>query len=323
MDVLVLGGTSFVGRAIVEDLVARGHAPTLFSRGVTNPDLFPALPRRAGDRASGDYGSLADGAWDAVVDVSGYVPRHVGQALDAVGDRVGRYLFISTVSVYDVPRCPESGLDEGSPLLAEVRDTEDAGGPAYGGLKVACERDLAGRLGDRLTVVRPGIVAGPWDSTDRFTWWARRAAAGGRVAVPGRLDQPVQVVDSRDLARLVTVLLEDDRAVTVNAVGPADPVTLGGLVETCAEAAGAAVELVPVAPVLRERGFPLVLDDPAWDRMFRASSAAARALGLPATPLARTAADTQAWDAARGAPPIERGFVGDQEASALAGNPGA
>lgn len=320
MDVLVLGGTSFVGRAIVEDLLARGHTPSLFTRGVTNPDLYPDLTRLRGDRGTGDYASLQGGRWDAVLDVSGYVPRHVGQALDAIED-ARRYLLVSTVSVYDIAHAPAEGLDEDGPLLAPVRDTEDSGGPAYGGLKVACEQDLRARLGDRATVVRPGIVAGPHDPTDRFTWWARRGSQGGRVAVPGRLEQPVQVVDARDLARLCTLLLERDTTGTFNAVGPADAVTLGELVSTCAVAAGTVVELVPVAPVApvaRERGFPLVLDDPADDRLFRVSAAAARGLGLPATPLVVTAADTQAWDRERGAPPIERGFTGSQEDEALA-----
>jgi 2'-hydroxyisoflavone reductase len=225
--------------------------------------------------------------------------------------------------VYDGPRCPESGLDEESPRLAPVRDTEDRSPRFYGGLKVACEDDVVARLGPRATVVRPGIVAGPHDTTDRFTYWARRAAAGGRVAVPGRLDQPVQVVDSRDLARLCTVLLEDDRTGVFNAVGPAEPVTLAGLVAAGAAVTGVSAEPVAVAPAVREPGFPLVLDDPEDDRHFRASAQAARSAGMPATPLTRTAADTWAWDRDRGAPPIERGFTPEQEAEALAQIPGA
>ena len=317
MDVLVLGGTSFVGRAVVAELLARGHAPTLFSRGITNPDLFPEAARRVGDRDAGDYASLADGSWDAVVDVSAYHPRHVNEAMSAVSG--GRYLFVSTVSVYDLARAPEDGLDETAPLLAEVRDTEEVTGATYGGLKVACEVDVLTRLGDRATVVRPGIVAGPHDTTDRFTYWARRAAQGGRVAVPGRLEQPVQVVDSRDLARLCVQLLDDDRPGTFNAVGPAVPVSLGELVTTCAAAAGTTVELVSVPTPAQEPGFPLCLGDPAGDRMFRASAAAARAVGLTATPLLQTARDTADWDRDRGAPAIARGFTAEQEAAALAG----
>ncbi len=315
MDVLVLGGTSFVGRAIVADLLGRGHTPTLFTRGRTNPDVFPEAARRPGDREAGDYTSLDGGRWDAVVDVSGYVPRHVAQAMAAVGESVGRYLFVSTVSVFDLARAPDSGLDEEAPRLPEVRDSEEVS-QHYGGLKVACENDVVGRLGPRATVVRPGIVAGPHDTTDRFTYWARRGAAGGRVAVPGRLQQPVQVVDARDLGRLCTLLLEDDRTGAFNAVGPAEPVTVRGLVEACAAAAGTSVELREVAAV--EAGFPLLLEDPSYDRMFRVSAAAARTAGMPATPLIRTAADTQAWDRDRGEPPIARAFTPEQEEQALA-----
>lgn len=238
MKLLVLGGTSFVGRAIVEDALAAGHTVTLFSRGKTGTDLFPDVERRTGDRDAGDYASLADGEWDALVDVSGYLPRHVTQAADAVGDRIGGYLFISTGSVYDRTQAGD-GMTEDTARLQPERGTEEINGETYGPLKVACEDDVLSRYGDRATIVRPGIVAGPHDPTDRFTYWVRRAAAGGRVALPGRPDQPVQVVDSRDLARLVVALLEADRSGIYNAVGPADPVTLGELARY-AEARGRA-----------------------------------------------------------------------------------
>jgi 2'-hydroxyisoflavone reductase len=290
MDVLVLGGTSFVGRWIVEDLLERGHTPTLFTRGVTGADLFPGTARRTGDRETGDYASLEGSSWDAVVDVSAYVPRHVAQAADAV--KAGRYLFISTGSVYDRLAAGD-GISEESPRLAPYRDSEVVDGDTYGPLKVACEDDVLSRFGDRATVVRPGIVAGPHDPTERFTYWTRQS---GTVEVPGRLDQPVQVVDARDLARLVTVLLEKDLPGTYNAVGPQPPLTLGELVRVCG-----ATELVekPAVP-----GFPLVLPDETWDVMFRRSAAKALEVGMPATPLEVTAADTRAWDVARGLPEI-------------------
>ena len=303
MRVLVLGGTAFVGRAIVDDLVARGHEPTLFTRGVTGSDLFPDLPRLTGDRDTGTYGELGD--WDAVVDVSAYVPRHVAQAGDALGT-VGRYLFISTGSVYDREAAGD-GITEDSPRLEPVRDTEVIDGETYGRLKVACEDDVWSRYGDRATVVRPGIVAGPHDVTDRFTYWVRRGTRPGPVAVPGRLDQPVQVVDSRDLARLCVLLLEQDRPGVFNAVGPTPPVTLEELVRACGNED--LVEL-PAQP-----GFPLVLPDPSWDVMFRRSPARAIEVGMPTTPLAQTAADTRAWDESRG--PLSVGFTEEQEAEAL------
>lgn len=296
MNVLVLGGTSFVGRAIVDDLLARAHAPTLFSRGVSGPDLFPGVPRLIGDREAGDYSSLEGTSWDAVVDVSGYVPRHVAQAADAV--TTSRYLFISTGSVYDRTQAGD-GMTEDTPRLAPHRASEVIDNDTYGPLKVACEDDVLSRFGDAATIVRPGIVAGPYDPTDRFTYWARTAPKGGRLELPGRPDQPVQVVDSRDLARLVVLLLEQDKPGIFNAVGPSPAVTLEELVRACA--AGADLELVPVEAV---PGFPLVLPDPTWDVMFRRSAAAAHAVGMPTTPLAQTAADTRVWDSGRGEPAI-------------------
>jgi 2'-hydroxyisoflavone reductase len=291
MDVLVLGGTSFVGRWIVQDLLDRGHTPTLFSRGQTGADLFPGTARAVGDRAAGDYASIAGTSWDAVVDVSGYVPRHVQEASAAL--TTSRYLFISTGSVYDHTAATADGMTEDSPRLPPYRESEVVDGDTYGPLKVACEDDVRSLHGDRATIVRPGIVAGPYDPTERFTYWTR---ASGTVEVPGRLDQPVQVVDARDLARLVVLLLEKDRPGTFNAVGPQPPVTLGELVKVCG-----ADEVVPVA---ERPGFPLVLPDPSWDVMFRRSAAAALATGMPTTPLAATAADTRAWDLARGEPEI-------------------
>lgn len=315
MDILVLGGTSFVGRAIVEELLTRSHDVTLFSRGRTGADLFPSAQRRTGDRESGDYAALAGGSWDAVVDVSAYVPRHVAQAAQALAGRLGRSLLFSTGSVYDLAAAPEV-ITEDAPRVAPVRNSEEVTGETYGGLKVACEDDVLATYGDRATIVRPGIVAGPHDHTERFTWWVRRAARGGRMALAGRAEQPVQVVDAADLARLVRALLEDDRPGTYNAVGPAEPVTLAGLVETCAAAAGGSVELVPVDPT--DPPLPLVLPDPSWDVLFRRSSEAARAVGLTATPLEQTAREVLAYDRGRGEPPLPVGLSPEQEASLLA-----
>ncbi len=313
MNVLVLGGTAFVGRAIVDELIARGHGVALFGRGRTGADLFPGVERVLGNRETGDYAALAGRTFDAVVDVSGYVPRHVQQAADALQGRGGRYLFISTGSVYDRSRAGEQ-VTEATPRLAPERDTEQITGDTYGPLKVACEDDVLARH-DAATIVRPGIVAGPFDPTDRFTWWVRRAARGGRLALPGRPDQPAQVVDSRDLARLVAQLLEDDRGGTFNAVGPAEPVTLQQLAQACARAAGTEVEVVPVPEVT---GFPLVLPDATWDVMFGRSRVAAEAAGLTSTPLETTAADVLAWDRDRGEPELSVGFTPEQEAEALA-----
>ncbi len=314
MRILVLGGTAFVGRAIVEDALRSGAEVTLFGRGRTGTDLFPGVPRLAGDRDSGDYTALRDGRWDAVVNVSGYVPRHVGQAMDALGDRAGRYLFISSHAVYQ-HTATDPDPTEAAPRRAPLRDTEVLAGDNYGRLKVACEDDVMARYGDRATIVRLGKVAGPHDTQDGLTYWVRQASHGGPVAVPTDPAQPVQVIDSRDLARLVVQLLADDRPGAFHAVGPAEPVTLGGLIEICAQVAGTEVEIVPVPPETALPFFPLVR--PYWPSQQR-SPAKARAAGMPATPLPVTAADVLAWDRQRGEPPLDRGFTPEQEQAVLA-----
>jgi 2'-hydroxyisoflavone reductase len=320
MRILVLGGTSFVGRAIVEDALRTGAEVSLFGRGKTGTDLFPGLTRLIGDRDTGNYRALRDGRWDAVVDVSGYIPRHVGQAMDALGDRAGRYLFISSHAVYQ-----QTGIAPGStedtprrrPIRA-IQDTGDLDDRTYGPSKVACEDDVVARYGSRATIVRPGKVAGPHDPQNGLTYWVRRAARGGRVALPGDPKQPVQIIDCRDLARLVVQLLTDDRPGAFHAVGPAEPVTLGCLIQTCARVAGTQVEIVPLPPDQAPALFPLVRLDPAtWPSQQR-SPARARAAGLPATPLERTAADVLAWDRDRGEPPLTRGFSPSEEQALLA-----
>lgn len=306
MRVLVIGGTSFIGRAIVGHALLGGDEVTIFNRGKTGAELFEGVERRTGDRTTGDYGSLAGGEWDAVVDVSGYVPRHVREALGAVDGRAGRYLFISTVSVYS----PASQVDpdEDSPRLAPEWATEEVGDGTYGSLKVACEDELLDRRGPLATIVRPGIVAGPYDPTDRFTWWVRRVGGGGTVPIAGRPEQPVQVIDVDDLAALVLLLVRGDIAGTFNAVGPAEPASIATLAAACAAASGTGLEVVSVPDGPTP---PLVLGDPSWDGVFRRSAARARALGLPATPLVDTASKVLDWDRSRGLPPLAVGPPAD------------
>ena len=310
MDVLVLGGTSFVGRGIVADLVERGHTPTLFNRGRTGAELFPGVERLVGDRETGDYAALSGRQWDAVVDTCAYVPREAAQAVAALGDRSGRYLFISSGLVYDLAAAAADGITETSARLPPYRASEDVDDETYGRLKVACEDDLLAHFGDRVTFVRPGWVVGPNDPNDRLTYWVRRAARDGRVVVPGRLDRPMQVVDVRDLARLVVLLLEQDLPGVYNCVGPAQPLTLRELIWACG-----GVELVEVPD--DGLAFPLLLPDASWDVMFSISSVAARAAGMPQTPLAQTAADTLAWDRERGEPPLRTGPTEEQERALL------
>jgi 2'-hydroxyisoflavone reductase len=308
MRILVLGGTSFVGRHIVEAALAKGHEVTLFNRGKTNPGLFDGVEQRHGDRKEGDYASLASGEWDALVDVNAYYPRAVQEAAAAVDGRVSRYLFISTCSVYNNPGDGPVGEDH---ELATVEDpaTEEVTNESYGGLKVLCEQAVVDAFGpSNTTVVRPGMVGGPHDPTDRFTYWVRRAARGGTILAP-RPTQPIQVVHARDQGDFVVRLLEDGTSGAFNSVGPSTPVDFEGMVQACIAAAGTDAEVVWVdEDFLAERKIQLDFSIPAsadFDGLFRCTNDKAQADGLVNRPIEDTAADTLAWDRTRD------GFPGD------------
>jgi 2'-hydroxyisoflavone reductase len=294
MRLLVLGGTQFVGRHLVSAALEAGHEVTLFNRGMTNPGLFPGARQLVGDRETGDLGALKEGEWDGAVDVNAYVPRAVRQAAEALDGRCGHMTFVSTGSVYDL-----SGLetvDESSPLATvEDPEAEEVTGETYGGLKVLCERAAEEAFPGRTSIVRPGIVAGPHDPTDRFTWWARRMAEGGSVDVVARGSQPVQVIDGRDLGDFLLHVTVNRIAGVFNAVGPASPITLETLSEVCAASAGLKTDVR--FDVVGAEAPPLSLPaDGSYDPLFRISPAHAVANGLRHRDLAETAADTVEWD---------------------------
>src|SRR5262245_15355911 len=236
MQILVLGGTQFLGRHVVEAALARGHDVTLFNRGRTRPELFPPLEKLRGDR-DGDLAALAGRSFDAVVDTSGYVPRIVRETIDALGD-VGHYTFVSTMSVY-----PEDGRapGENTPVAQLEEETEEISLASYGPLKALCEEAVR----DRATaafIPRPGLIVGPWDPTGRFTYWPERVAAGGTVLAPAPPDQPVQVVDVRDLADWIVDAAEQGLTGTYNAISPS--FSLAALLETCRRVAESNAEFV-------------------------------------------------------------------------------
>jgi 2'-hydroxyisoflavone reductase len=305
MRLLVLGGTQFLGRHLVEAALARGHEVTLFNRGRTHPELFPGVERLVGDR-DGDLSALEAGAWDAAVDTSGYVPRLVRASAELLATRVARCLFVSSISVYaDVSR---PGVDEGAPVAELEEETEEHRGPAYGALKALCEQVVQEVLGERATIVRPGLIVGPWDPTGRFTYWPVRVAAGGDVLAPEPRDGAVQVIDGRDLADFCVRLLEDDVAGTFNATGPEQ--TLEQVLEECRRVSDSDARFVwTPAERLVEQGvlpwteLPLWLgDDPAYGGFMRVDVSRARAAGLRTRPLAETIADTLAWHRGGDAP---------------------
>ncbi len=213
---LILGGTGFIGPHMVRHALARGHEVTLFNRGRTNPDLFPGVETLIGDR-DGALDALRGKEWDYVIDNSGYVPRLVRDSGNLLRDAVGRYLFTSTGSVYDFA---QDELPEDARLL-EVTDPESEDvGRYYGELKVMCEEAVREIYGDRGTVTRLHVVAGPGDPTGRFTYWPVRIHRGGEVIAPGKMDNPVQFIDVRDLAEFCVRLLEENTGGIFNVAGP-------------------------------------------------------------------------------------------------------
>ena len=230
MRLLVLGGTAFLGRHLVQDALSRGHEVTLFNRGRTNPALFPGVEPVTGER-DGALDALRGRRWDAVVDTSGFVPRVVRRSAELLRDAVGVYAFVSTGSVYPLDGSDRS--EDGPRIRLEDPASEDVMAH-YGGLKALCEDVVSDLHGERALVVRSGLIAGPHDPTGRFTYWAQRLARDGEVLGPGDPDRTVQFVDARDEAAWILDMAEAGRGGTYNVTGPARPLTLGGLLEPVA-----------------------------------------------------------------------------------------
>src|SRR5258708_33453465 len=217
-QILIIGGTRFMGYFATAYAMERGHNVTLFNRGQSNPDAFPAASTLRGDRDA-DIDLLRGHSWDAVIDTSGYVPRVVRKSAELLKDNVERYVFISSVSVYTDIMAP--GADESLTLRTLADPTvEEITGETYGGLKVLCEQVVETTLPGRALIVRPGLIVGPRDPTDRFDYWVRRVAQGGEVLVPATPDYPVQGIDARDLGEWIVRMAEARGTGTYNAVGP-------------------------------------------------------------------------------------------------------
>lgn len=297
LDILILGGTGFIGPHMVREALRRGHSVTLFNRGRTNNALFPDLETIKGDRNNGLDG-LVGREWDAVIDNSGYVPRHVQDSAKLLALNVGRYLFISTVSVYasfDVHN------DEDSPLATIADETvEEVTGETYGALKALCEKRVAAEIEeDRLTILRPTYVCGPGDHTDRFSYWPIRTRSGGEMLWPGTTDDLVQIVDVRDLAYFTIECLDRSFNGTYNMVNPRGSYSMGRLLEDCQAITGAAVDPVWIEEeFLTEQGLAGGRDLPVWHGDLAAngfSGERAIAAGFHHRPERETARDLLAW----------------------------
>src|SRR5690606_15300196 len=256
LDILILGGTGFTGPFQVQYALARGHRVTLFNRGRRPSPEWPGeVEQLHGDRNAGELAALRGRRWDVCIDNPTTLPFWVRDAGEALKDSVGQYVFISTISVYadgsrpgiteDAPLAPYKGRD----AMAETRQTLLADVEnLYGPLKALSEAEARKQFGDKVTIVRPGYIVGPRDESDRFTYWPYRVAQGGEMLVPGDGNDPVQVIDGRDLAEWMIRLAESGAVGTFNAVGPLEPLTMDAMLGACEAAVGGKPAYTHVTP---------------------------------------------------------------------------
>ena len=300
MKLLFIGGTSFLGRHIVEYALVRGHTVTIFHRGQTNPGLFPQAEEILGDREH-DLQKLEGRQWDAVIDTCGYVPRIVRASAELLANAAEHYTFIASINVYGDYK--EKGIDEQYPLATlEDETVEEVTGETYGPLKALCEREVERAFPGRALLIRPGLIVGPWDPTNRFTYWPYRLAQGGETLAPDHKDLPLQWIDVRDLAEWIVRMVENRSTGAFTATGPEQPVSLQDVLARCQAALASDAHLVWVAEDFLEAHnvsqwmqLPLWISGEEADFFCTVKNAKAMAAGLTFRPLEETARDTLDW----------------------------
>jgi len=331
LRILILGGTGFIGPYQVQYALDRKHQVTLFNRGQTNKALFPNVPRLIGDRnTAGGHDALKRGTWDVVIDNPTRNPAWVRGAGEALKGRVGQYVFVSTISVFSDYSKP--GMDEQGPLhtpgAPAVWASND--GANYGPNKVQCEIDATAQFGeDKVTIVRPGLIVGPGDLSDRFSYWPVRIDKGGEILAPGTPDDPVQYVDVHDLSEWIVRCGEQHTIGTFNATGPRSPTTIAEMLHgiKAVTTSDARFTWVP-ADFLREQQVRAWSEMPVWQPAMGATLGfmqvdcrKAHAAGLSFRPLAETAKSTLDWYKTRPAAEQEKaraGIAPEKEKAVLA-----
>ncbi len=337
MKLLLIGGSIFLGRHLIDAALASGHQVTLFNRGQHNPDLYPEVEKLRGDRW-GDLAILGGRHWDAVIDTCGYLPRIVRRSSELLADAAAHYTFISSISVYS--NFDLAGTDENAPVktitAGQLKEAEeiDPGerataityGKLYGALKALCELAAEEAMPGRVLNIRPGVIVGPHDNSDRFTYWVHRVAQGGEVLAPGHPDRRVRIIDVRDLAEWIVRLVETKQAGIYNATGAEDELTMERLLKECQTVCGSDARFIWASDkfLLEEKvgawsELPLWIPE-AYNGIFVVNNDKAIAAGLTFRPLANTISDTLKWDAGR-FPGVERhaGLKEERERQLLQG----
>ncbi|WP_335869001.1 NAD-dependent epimerase/dehydratase family protein [Bacillus sp. 2205SS5-2] len=305
MNFLMIGGTNFLGRHIVQTALNRGHTVTLFNRGKSNASVFPDLEKIHGDR-DGEIEKVAGRKWDAVIDTCGYFPRVVKQSVEQLLNQVDHYTFISSISVYE--RFSKIGMDENEAVGKLDHPTvEEITGATYGPLKVYCEQEVLKKFDQKALIIRPGLIVGPFDPTDRFTYWVDRIAKGGDVLIPNEVDAPAQFIDVRDLATWILSMVEKKQQGLFNATGPDYPLTLGEFLSACQNVLNPNTRFIPVSEsflISQKVGewmeLPLWIQKKEEMRGFsQINCEKALKSGLSFRPLAETIKDTYDWSETR------------------------
>ena len=301
LKILILGGTGYIGPHMVREALRRRHDVTLFNRGKTNSGLFRDLELLVGDRDNG-LDALKDRSWDAVIDNSGYVPRHVTDSARLLSPSVSHYVFVSSISAY---ASFTDANDEDSPLATMPDESvEEVTGETYGPMKALCEQRVAAEMGeDRVTSLRPTYICGPGDHTDRFSYWPVRTMQGGEMLWPGTPQDKIQIIDVRDFANFVVDAVEQRISGTYNAVTPAGSYSMGELLADSMAVTGTTVDPTWVsaefieAHNLAERGAFPIWSPPTgqYARVAYVNGERAAARGLRNRPVKETARDVISW----------------------------
>ena len=303
MKLLIIGGTRFVGRALVEAAQARGHELTLFNRGQSNPDLYPDVETIVGDR-DGGLDVLKGRQWDGVIDTCGYVPRLTKDSATFLADAVPHYTFISTISVYASLSIPNMKEDAELGTM-EDETIEEVSGETYGPLKVLCEKSIDAMMNGRCSHIRAGLIVGPHDQSDRFTYWPSRIAKGGEVLAPGKPNLATQFIDVRDLAEFAIKATEKRLVGPYNCTGPKRSLSMETLFNLCQEVSGSEARFTWVdEALLIEQEVGAYVELPLWvpeeyTGFNTVNSNRAQEAGLSYRPLQETVADTLAWEQTR------------------------
>jgi 2'-hydroxyisoflavone reductase len=322
-SILIIGGSRFSGHFATNYALSRGHKVTLFNRGKSSPEVPAGVEHISGDRDA-DIELLRGRTWDAVIDTCGYVPRVVRKSADLLKESVGHYIFISSISVYADP-IVQNG-DEDAPL-ASLADpsVEEVTGETYGGLKVLCEQVVQEVFSGRSTIVRPGLIVGPRDQTYRFNYWVERIARGGEMIAPGKPENPVQLIDARDLGEWLVRLAETPTTGVMNATGPADRLTWETFFTTSRQSLGSDTSFTWVDDdFLLQHEVQPWSELPVWlpgpdGNVHTCSIDRALAAGLTFRPLADTIQATREWMQSHpNQPPADGTLAGEKEARILA-----